>query len=201
MKKFLSGFCATALAASFAVSSVVPVNAAPVFVPKIQSAQSDVIQVQGDGRFDGERWLRNYRGGGENWNRGNFRRNWNGNNFRRNNWRNGNNWRGNNWRYGNNWRRGNDYGWYNGHRGYRNYRRGYRRHGDFWFPAAAFVAGALITGAIVNNNYGNRYYGNRSYGGNAHVSWCYDRYRSYRAYDNTFQPYNGPRRQCYSPYS
>ncbi|MGB3387422.1 MAG: BA14K family protein [Pseudaminobacter sp.] len=35
----------------------------------------------------------------------------------------------------------------------------------------------------------------------AHVNWCYNRYRSYRAYDNTFQPYNGPRRQCYSPYS
>ncbi|WP_265518065.1 BA14K family protein [Nitratireductor luteus] len=33
-----------------------------------------------------------------------------------------------------------------------------------------------------------------------HVSWCYDRYRSYRAYDNTFQPYNGPRRACRSPY-
>ncbi|KQZ81430.1 hypothetical protein ASD64_10625 [Mesorhizobium sp. Root157] len=36
--------------------------------------------------------------------------------------------------------------------------------------------------------------------GNAHVIWCYSRYRSYRAYDNTFQPYNGPRRQCWSPY-
>lgn len=36
--------------------------------------------------------------------------------------------------------------------------------------------------------------------GNAHVTWCYERYRSYRAYDNTFQPYNGPRRQCRSPY-
>jgi hypothetical protein len=34
----------------------------------------------------------------------------------------------------------------------------------------------------------------------AHVQWCYDRYRSYRSYDNTFQPYNGPRQQCYSPY-
>ncbi|MBV2142336.1 BA14K family protein [Falsochrobactrum sp. TDYN1] len=36
--------------------------------------------------------------------------------------------------------------------------------------------------------------------GNAHVRWCYNRYRSYRAYDNTYQPYNGPRRQCYSPF-
>ncbi|KAF5884300.1 MULTISPECIES: BA14K family protein [Rhizobium] len=37
-------------------------------------------------------------------------------------------------------------------------------------------------------------------GGNGHVSWCYSRYRSYRAYDNTFQPYYGPRRACVSPY-
>ena len=35
----------------------------------------------------------------------------------------------------------------------------------------------------------------------AHVEWCYDRYRSYRAYDNTFQPYYGRRQQCWSPYS
>lgn len=37
-------------------------------------------------------------------------------------------------------------------------------------------------------------------GRNPHVRWCYNRYRSYRAYDNTFQPNYGPRRQCYSPY-
>lgn len=35
----------------------------------------------------------------------------------------------------------------------------------------------------------------------AHYNWCSNRYRSYRAYDNSFQPYNGPRRACYSPYS
>ncbi|KFB09751.1 BA14K family protein [Nitratireductor basaltis] len=34
----------------------------------------------------------------------------------------------------------------------------------------------------------------------AHVNWCHNRYRSYRTADNTFQPYNGPRRQCRSPY-
>lgn len=47
-----------------------------------------------------------------------------------------------------------------------------------------------------------RYYPKRNYrsGRNAHINWCYNRYRSYRASDNSFQPYNGPRRQCYSPY-
>ena len=34
----------------------------------------------------------------------------------------------------------------------------------------------------------------------AHVRWCHNRYRSYRAWDNSFQPYHGPRRQCRSPY-
>ena len=53
----------------------------------------------------------------------------------------------------------------------------------------------MIGGAIANSN---SYY--RGGGGSAHVQWCYDRYRSYRASDNTFQPYNGPRQQCYSPY-
>ncbi|RVB59254.1 BA14K family protein, partial [Mesorhizobium sp. M7A.F.Ca.CA.004.06.1.1] len=81
-----------------------------------------------------------------------------------------------------------------GHRGYREYRPGYRRHGDYWFPLAAFATGALITGAIINNE------NNRVYGGNAHVQWCYDRYRSYRASDNTFQPNYGPRKECRSPY-
>jgi hypothetical protein len=84
--------------------------------------------------------------------------------------------------------------YWRGHRGSSHWREGYRRHGDFWFPLAAFTAGALITGAIVNQPR----VVHRS--GSAHVQWCYDRYRSYRAYDNTYQPYNGPRRQCYSPY-
>lgn len=35
----------------------------------------------------------------------------------------------------------------------------------------------------------------------AHVGWCESTYRSYRASDNTFQPYHGPRKQCRSPYS
>lgn len=33
-----------------------------------------------------------------------------------------------------------------------------------------------------------------------HSAWCESRYRSYRASDNSFQPYEGPRRPCVSPY-
>ena len=56
--------------------------------------------------------------------------------------------------------------------------------------------------------------GNRAFGG-AHVTrtrpateaaaqhrdWCAGRYRSYRASDNSFQPFDGPRTQCVSPHS
>jgi len=104
-------------------------------------------------------------------------------------------WRGGDrhWRGGRDWR-GDRGGYWRGHYGSRHWRPGYRRHGDFWFPLAAFATGAIISGAIAND-------APPAYrSGDAHVRWCYNRYRSYRASDNTYQPYNGPRRQCYSPY-
>lgn len=89
-------------------------------------------------------------------------------------------------------------GWYGGHRGYRHHRHGYRRHSDgWWYPLAAFGAGAIIGGAIANDGYARP----RDAGINPrHIDWCYARYRSYREYDNTFQPNYGPRRECLSPY-
>jgi hypothetical protein len=37
----------------------------------------------------------------------------------------------------------------------------------------------------------------RAYVTQEHVSYCFNRYRSYRPEDNTYQPYGGgPRRQC-----
>jgi len=138
MNKFASGFLATALAASFAVASIAPVNAAPVYVPQKAGVSSDVQDVA---------------------------------------------WHGNNRVYMRNGRH-----YWRGHRGYDHYRPGYRRYGDFWFPLAAFATGAIISGAIVNDR-------PPAYG-SSHQARCYARYRSYRAYDNTYQPYNGPRRQC-----
>lgn len=89
-------------------------------------------------------------------------------------------------------------GYYGGYRGYDGYRRGYRYHDGYWFPLAAFGAGALIGGAIASEP---RYYVRPSAGLNPrHYEWCANRYRSYRGYDNTFQPNNGPRQQCLSPY-
>lgn len=88
------------------------------------------------------------------------------------------------------YRRGNE-AYYNGHRGYYERRRGYRNYNGMWFPLAAFTTGAIVGGAVAERRV--------RYGG-THVEWCSDRYRSYRAYDNTYQPYYGPRRQCISPY-
>jgi hypothetical protein len=88
--------------------------------------------------------------------------------------------------------------WHNGYRGYDYHRRGYRRHSDgWWYPLAAFGAGAVIGGAIASDGYSEP----RRAGINPrHTDWCYSRYRSYRAYDNTFQPNYGGRRECLSPY-
>lgn len=89
--------------------------------------------------------------------------------------------------------RQNNHAYYNGHRGYRERRPGYRQRNGYWFPAGAFIAGAII-GSTTANASANRLPA-------AHVNWCQNRYRSYRVYDNSFQPYNGPRLQCASPYA
>ncbi|MCJ8519266.1 hypothetical protein ABID21_002008 [Pseudorhizobium tarimense] len=94
--------------------------------------------------------------------------------------------RGHRWRGHRHWR---------GHDRYYGHRRHYRRHrGNAGAIIGGLAAGAIIGGALAAQQ--PRYHG----GGNAHVRWCYDRYRSYRASDNTFQPYHGPRRACRSPY-
>ena len=66
----------------------------------------------------------------------------------------------------------------------------------------AIAIGAIALGTILyNRNRQRNYRGRYDQGlGNAHINWCYNRYRSYRDYDNTFQPYRGPRRECISPY-
>lgn len=33
-----------------------------------------------------------------------------------------------------------------------------------------------------------------------HITWCRETYQSYRIADNTFKPYEGPRKQCDSPF-
>jgi hypothetical protein len=86
--------------------------------------------------------------------------------------------------------------YYNGRRGYREYRRGYRQYNGWWFPSGAFVAGAIIGGAIANQPTVQAPVRLNA----AHVQWCQNRWRSYRVSDNSYQPYNGSRQVCVSPY-
>ncbi len=162
------------LSLATAVSGVLPAQAFPSFSgPRIET--SDVIQVR-------ERKWR--RPGGRHW-------------------RSADGWRNGGHRYGRRYAR------YNG-RHYRPYYGGYYRpyygryyrdyDDDFGWALGGFAAGAIIGGLAAQPRYYGGYYGGSSYGGGGHVSWCYARYRSYRAYDNTYQPYYGPRRVCVSPY-
>ncbi|MBX5158057.1 BA14K family protein [Rhizobium sp. NZLR8] len=100
---------------------------------------------------------------------------------------------------------GNDHRWYRNRHHYRDgsyYRddrygwdRGYNRHYHHHDNSGAIIgglaAGALIGGIIASQP---RAYSSRAY--SSHADYCYSRYRSYRAYDNTFQPSYGPRREC-----
>ncbi|ESZ54239.1 BA14K family protein [Mesorhizobium sp. M0317] len=146
----------------------------------------------------------------DSWAGGNDRRSFNDWQWRRHdgrrfarsgNWNNGN-WNGGNWNGGDNWR-------------WRHHRHHRGRDFDTGAAAVLGLGLGLGLGSIYNNGYYNNGYYNDGYYvqpaprryyrtqrlSSAHVQWCYDRYRSYRAWDNTFQPYDGPRQQCWSPYS
>ncbi len=88
------------------------------------------------------------------------------------------------------WQNGRPY--YHGHRGYRHWREGYRHHRGYWFPGAAFATGVIIGGAIASQPPVRVRRGlDRE-----HIEYCMQRYRSYRAWDDTYQPNYGPRRRC-----
>lgn len=181
--KLVASLWAALLGAAFALASgpataipVIPSPSGPVAGPSFE------ITTVGERRFIRRGGGNFYRGGG-NYYRGGMRY------------------------AGRNWSRGNG-DWY-GRRGYysgggRYYRRpgnwywnrGY--YDNYWYPGAAFLAGAIIVDALADDYPPERY--GRAYVGDDHARWCYDRYRSYRISDDTFQPYDGPRRRCISPY-
>jgi hypothetical protein len=102
------------------------------------------------------------------------------------------------WRERRGFERRGDRAYFRGYRGQRHARPGWRQHQGWWFPPAAFAAGAILGGVLGQATQPQQ--PPRRGMSQAHVQWCYDRYRSYRSSDNTFQPYQGPRRQCNSPY-
>ncbi|MBX5297777.1 BA14K family protein [Rhizobium sp. NLR12b] len=77
------------------------------------------------------------------------------------------------------------YGW--DHR----YHRHWHHHDNTGAIIGGLAAGALIGGIIASQSGA---YSSRGY--SSHAEYCYARYRSYRASDNTYQPSYGPRRQC-----
>lgn len=161
-----------ALAVSLALATAAPVMAAPAFAPNVPSASSELIQVQ-QTRKKRRAERREARQERRQERRAERREARQERRAERRERR---------------FERRGERAYLNGRRGYREHRSGYRRYNGFWFPAAAFTIVIETRPAV------------RAYS-NSHVSWCYDRWRSYRASDNTYQPYNGPRRACVSPYS
>lgn len=199
---FRSGMLALGLVSGLSAPSM----AGPIFQPDVSLptavAVPEIVPVRDDWAGGNDRWRlnRNF-SGARNWNRGhwNGERHWNGGN-----WNGGRHWNGGNWHGGRHWNGGRH--WHGG--GYGGY-YGCCYGGGYYNDGAAALLGLGLgfgLGSLYNGYYNNGYYNNGYYGyhtqglSSAHVRWCYNRYRSYRAWDNTFQPYNGPRHQCYSPY-
>ena len=84
-------------------------------------------------------------------------------------------------RYNGRYDRRERYDRYGSRRDYRSYDRHGRRHNNTGAIIGGLAAGAIIGGAIASQSRSG--------------SDC-TRYRSYRAYDNTYQPSSGPRRVC-----
>lgn len=66
------------------------------------------------------------------------------------------------------------------------------------------IVGAIVGGVIVNQLHSGQQQSAPAHSGgylsHSHIDWCHNRWRSYRVTDNSYQPYNGPRRVCVSPY-
>lgn len=192
MKRLFSSLGSGLLALGLVAGAVAPSSAGPILQPDLAVAKNTatpkIIPVR-------DSWAGgNNNGGMQNWR---WRR---GGDFR---WRGGNrhfsrNWDGGRWNNGGDWR-------------WRHHHRRHFRGGD----AAILGLGlGLGLGGLAYDNYYDPYQYDyypryvqprRVYRTqrltSAHVQWCYDRYRSYRSWDNTFQPNYGPRKQCWSPYS
>ena len=75
-------------------------------------------------------------------------------------------------------------------------RPAHRRYYDHYFdvPAPRYSGQRRIRGNAAIGGEG------RLGGATDHAGWCATRYRSYRASDDTFQPFSGPRKPCLSPF-
>ena len=92
----------------------------------------------------------------------------------------------------------------NGFKGYRHHRTGYKKHTDgWWYPEAAFEPGAHADSNAIKVKKAaqkSKKEENKPWLIKAHVDYCSAKYKSYTSLDNSYQPYDGPRKQCVSRY-
>ena len=95
-------------------------------------------------------------------------------------------------------------GEWNGFKGYRHYRNGYRKHTDgWWYPEAAFQPNAKA--GVANESvqaipHKQKDSEEKPWQIKSHVDYCSSKYKTYSASDNTYQPFEGARKACVSPY-
>ncbi|GAA5096378.1 BA14K family protein [Bartonella acomydis] len=98
----------------------------------------------------------------------------------------------------------------NGFKGYHNYRRGYRKYKDnWWYPEAAFVvlahpdtkqASLKILSDMKSTFLVSSLKKKELWMLKQHIESCLARYRSYNKNDNSYQPFYGPRKPCFSSF-
>lgn len=92
----------------------------------------------------------------------------------------------------------------NGFKGYRHHRTGYKKHTDgWWYPEAAFEPGAQADSNTIKLKKAaqkSKKEENQPWLIKNHVDYCSAKYKSYISSDNSYQPYEGPRKQCVSRY-
>ncbi|MBB5073719.1 hypothetical protein HNQ69_000845 [Bartonella callosciuri] len=96
----------------------------------------------------------------------------------------------------------------NGFKGYHNYRPGYRKYRDnWWYPKAAFVtlphlntkrASLKVVSDAKKVLFLSSLEKMETWMLKQHIEACRARYRSYNKNDNSYQPFHGPRKQCFS---
>ena len=190
MFSHLSSLARSGVIALTALASLSPAASGAPLGPVIDPAVADnrpnrpILVWQGEGRDHGPGYGRIWpRYGGRHWGGG-----WNGRHAFDGGWR-----RGGYWRHGGHWRRGGgDWGGWG---------TGFALGLGLGVPLG-YYGGGYYGGGYYDAPYRPRYYRPRVYrsAASAHVQWCYSRYRSYRAWDNSWQPNYGPRRECISPY-
>lgn len=95
-------------------------------------------------------------------------------------------------------------GEWNGFKGYRHYRNGYRKHTDgWWYPEVAFQPNAKA--GVTNESVQaippkQKDSEEKPWQIKSHVDYCLAKYKTYSASDNTYQPFEGARKACVSPY-